>query len=63
MKIELSDIQQQIRAMGRADYLRGVGIGNPDTWPFAPKSNAAKLWQEGWREAARWPLILMMEGN
>ena len=58
MRIELSDIGQQIHAMGRADYL-----ANKSTCPFGAKSNAAKLWREGWEEAARWPLILMMEGE
>ncbi len=57
MKFNLSNIPQQIHAMGVADYRAGKSV-----CPFGAKSNAAKLWRAGWEEAERWPLILMMEG-
>lgn len=50
MKYPITDTAEQIRQMGRDDRARGVSIANPATWPFAPKSRAAKLWLEGWRE-------------
>jgi len=53
-----ANIPAQIHAMGCADYLAGKS-----TCPFGAKSNAAKLWREGWSEGERWPLILMMEGE
>lgn len=58
MKITDCSIPAQIHAMGRADYLAGESV-----CPFAPKSNAARLWRAGWEEAARWPLIVVMEGG
>lgn len=62
MKIQLSDTDAQIRAMGREDRARGVSIANPDTWPFMPKSRAAKLWLEGWRQGYRQMSLFELEG-
>jgi len=62
MKYPVSDVQEQIRQMGRDDRAKGVSIANLDAWPFAPKSRAAALWLEGWREGYRQMSLFDLEG-
>ena len=50
------EIARQVRRMGARDYL----TGSPDC-PFGERSPAAKHWREGHTEAARFPLLLLME--
>lgn len=49
-----ADVERQIRRMGRADWLASI-----TDCPFAPKSNAAKLWRQGHEDAARFPLLAL----
>ena len=54
--IELADITEQIRQMGREDWLAG-----DLTPPFGEKSLAYQHWQEGVEQARQFPLVAIAE--
>jgi hypothetical protein len=62
LKYPPTDTAEAIRQMGRDSRAKGVSIANPDTWPFMPKSRAAKLWLEGWRQGYRQMSLFEVEG-
>ena len=57
-KLIESDGSEEIRQMGREDFLAGE---SRDDSPFLPLAPATKLWREGWDQAARFPLLALME--
>ena len=56
MKFDLSDITEQVRQMGREDWLAG-----DLTPPFGETSLAHQHWQEGVEQARQFPLVAIAE--
>lgn len=56
MKIEPSDIAEEVRQMGREDYL-----ANELEPPFGETSLAHQHWLEGVEEARQFPLLAIAE--
>lgn len=56
MKLDLSDITEQVRQTGRADWL-----ADDLTPPFGETSEAYRDWLEGIEEARRMPLLVVAE--
>lgn len=56
MKIETSDIAEDVRQMGREDFL----AGEPES-PFSEKSLAYQHWLEGVEQAQQFPLLAIAE--
>ena len=56
MKLDLSDIAEQLRQMGREDWLAG-----DLTPPFGEKSLAHQYWREDVEQARQMPLLAVAE--